>query len=104
MTESSSTARPRGRGDPGFAQSNVHTIWQSLDSRVRGNERMWQLLHSFWEETYEQRRAFDGSGLPNGWSNGAMIGPAPSGKGLNSRLDRRAVLRAGAAASLGMLA
>jgi ABC-type nitrate/sulfonate/bicarbonate transport system substrate-binding protein len=33
-----------------------------------------------------------------------MIGPAPSGKGLNSRLDRRAVLRAGVAASLGMLA
>ncbi len=36
-------ARPRGRGDLAFAPLQVLAIWQRLDSRVRGNERMWQI-------------------------------------------------------------
>jgi hypothetical protein len=32
-------ARPRGRGDPVLAPLNILAIWQSRDSRVRGNER-----------------------------------------------------------------
>ncbi len=39
-------AHPRGRGEPAFAPLNVHAVWQILGSRVRGNERMWQFLHT----------------------------------------------------------
>src|SRR5260370_23071134 len=36
---------PRTRG-PSLCPLKVRAIWQSLDSRVRGNERMWQFPHT----------------------------------------------------------
>src|SRR5260370_15384874 len=36
---------PRTRG-PSLCPLNVRAIWQSLDSRVRGNERMWRFPHA----------------------------------------------------------
>jgi hypothetical protein len=38
-----SSPLPRG---PSLCPLNVRAIWQSLGSRVRGNERMWQFLHT----------------------------------------------------------
>jgi hypothetical protein len=34
---------PRG---PSLPLLNIRAFWQSLDSRVRGNERMWQFLYT----------------------------------------------------------
>src|ERR1700730_15215515 len=43
-TSFSTRSSPRTRG-PSLCPLSVRAIWQSLDSRVRGNERMWQYLH-----------------------------------------------------------
>jgi hypothetical protein len=44
-TSFSARSSPRTRG-PSLCPLKVRAIWQSLDSRVRGNERKWQFLHT----------------------------------------------------------